>query len=141
MSPVRLTTAIGLPVAQHRCATSTLPLIAPFDSNATVTQHDSEGIAHCETGCWSIARDHSASAIRANSHLAKSNFDPARALHKPNRHSEANAHFGEDSSPLHLPGLPQYLTRYDSTFLAAHDEPASAHTADTYTAGLSSWLS
>ena len=53
----------------------------------------SEGIAEYDVGHWSVAREHFASAIKADPNLAESHFNLALALDKLDLHSEATIHF------------------------------------------------
>ncbi|TMQ30688.1 MAG: tetratricopeptide repeat protein [Nitrospirae bacterium] len=93
MNLVRFTVALSLAVLQSACAATSVPLATTPGSNTAATQHNSEGIAHYDMGDWSGARDHFASAIKADPDLAESHFNLALALDKLELHSEATTHF------------------------------------------------
>jgi Tfp pilus assembly protein PilF len=93
MNLVRFAVAFSLAVLQSACAATSVPLATTPGSNTTATQHNSEGIAHYDMGDWSVARDHFASAIKADPNLAESHFNLALALDKLDLHSEATTHF------------------------------------------------
>lgn len=90
---VRFAFVFGLAVLQSACATTSVPLATTPGSTTPATQHNSEGIAHYDRGDWSGARDHFASAIKADPSLAESHFNLALALDKLGIHSEATTHF------------------------------------------------
>jgi Tfp pilus assembly protein PilF len=95
MNLVRFAVAFSLAVLQCACAatTTSAPLVTTPGSTTPATQHNSEGIARYDIGDWSGARDHFASAIKADPNLAESHFNLALALDKLNLHSEATTHF------------------------------------------------
>ena len=93
MKLVRFAVTFGLAVLQSACAATSVPLATTPGSNTTATQHNSEGIAQYDMGHWSVARDHFASAIKADPTLAESHFNLALALDKLDHHSEATTHF------------------------------------------------
>lgn len=93
MNLVRCAVAFSLAVLQSACAATSLPLATTPDNNATAAQHNAEGIAHYNMGHWSVARNHFASAIKADPNLAECHFNLALALDKLDLHSEATTHF------------------------------------------------
>ena len=93
MNLVRFAVAFSLAVLQSACAATSVPLTISPASNATAAQHNSEGIAEYDVGHWSVAREHFASAIKADPNLAESHFNLALALDKLDLHSEASTHF------------------------------------------------
>ena len=93
MNLVRFAVAFSLAVLPSACAATSVPLATTPGSNATAAQHNSEGIAHYNMGHWSVARDHFASAMKADPNLAESHFNLALALDKLDLHSEATTHF------------------------------------------------
>lgn len=93
MNLVRFAVAFSLAVLQSGCAATSVPLATTPGSNATAAQHNSEGIADYDVGHWSVAREHFASAIKADPNLAESHFNLALALDKLDLHSEATTHF------------------------------------------------
>ena len=93
---VRFALAFGLAVLQSACATTptpSVPLATTPGRITPATQHNSEGIAQYDMGDWLGARDHFASAIKADPNLAESHFNLALALDKLGLHSEAATHF------------------------------------------------
>jgi len=94
MNLVSFAVALSLAALQSACAAPpSVPLATTPGSNATVAQHNSEGIAQYEMQRWSVAREHFASAIEADPNLAESHFNLALVLHKLAVHSEATTHF------------------------------------------------
>jgi len=93
MNLVRFAVAFSLAVLQSACAATSVPLATTPGSNTAATEHNSEGIAHYNMGHWSVARDHFASAMKADPNLAEPHFNLALALDKLDLHSEATTHF------------------------------------------------
>ena len=93
MNLARIAVAFSLAILQSACAATSVPLAMTPGSNATAAQHNSEGIAHYDMGHWEVAREHFASAIKADPNLAESHFNLALALDKLDLHSEATTHF------------------------------------------------
>jgi len=93
MNLIKFTVAFSLAVLQSACAVTSVPLATTPGSNTAATEHNSEGIVHYDMGDWSGARDHFASAIKADPNLAESHFNLALALDKLELHSEATTHF------------------------------------------------
>lgn len=93
MNLVRFVVAFSLAILLTACAATSVPLTISPAINATSAQHNSEGIAEYDKGHWSAAREHFASAIKAEPNLAESHFNLALALDKLDLHSEATTHF------------------------------------------------
>lgn len=85
--------ALGLSTLLLSCATAGQPLATPADANASVAQHNTEGIEHYNMGHWPDAKSHFEAAVKTDPTLAEPHYNLALALDKLGSHAEAKAHF------------------------------------------------